>query len=55
MTDTKNEFVSKIINGLSDRKEAAKQARINYACYCEDRWTKTLRKRAKRTKQGRRA
>lgn len=55
MTDTKEEFVSKVMNGLNKRKEAKKQARIDFGLYCADRWTRTLRKMAKRTKQGRRS
>lgn len=55
MTDTKSEFVSKVMDGLNKRKEAKKQARIDFSMYCAEKWTRTLRKMAQRTKQGRRA
>lgn len=57
MTDSKELFVAKIMDGLAVReefkRECEKRARMDVSDYFTDRYIATLRKRVKRTKQGR--
>jgi hypothetical protein len=57
MTDSKEVFVAKIMDGLAVRAafkaERAKMARIAVSEYLNERYIAALRKRVNRTKQGR--
>ncbi|MBQ5859873.1 MAG: hypothetical protein IIW62_03035, partial [Selenomonadales bacterium] len=53
VTDTKEEFVAKVLKGIKQIKEEKKLARISTSWYFIDKYNRRGRLRAKRTKQGR--